>query len=862
MRAARIDGAAPVKPWPLELLAPGQLVVVAGRATHEHAARAARQGLGVVARVLDAVPACLQEQALLRIHASRLARGDVEERRIELVDVVERAHPPAVGLAGRGVALLVVQVDVPAVLRNFVDAVPALRDVAPELVEICGLGELTGHADHGDRLQAGCGRNALAAAPLPPRGERGRACACRGGGRGGRFDGSRRHLHLPCGDERARPFRRFAHVAAELRQRRVAVDLDRFDRGAVGLVDVADPGDAGDGIQPEVDELLVVADLVFVHSQLLRQHRSQAGGERGEIFRGGRRGGRQRRRHRLRGRSGVPAEATLDAHQRVGLADEGALVHGELALERVCKRALQCVGPAPLEGDKAAAEAARHASCQRHRRRQHAVARQHRMAQAAFLQLAARIFARGQQRLAREVVPDALREQQRRAGARRKAVAHVRADVAAFVAEQREVGVHAQRPAGADAMALHRGDHRHRAGQRQLEDLVVGEPGLALLDGEQGVARAAGREEVVVAGEDHDLDRVVVLDVREHLLHAACEGVREHVLRVAIGHSHFQNPFRMRDRGHHPRFERESDRRRRHVLIAGLVRRRLFLVERRGVVLQHGSRALFPRREHRRREGGQGIGQRQRGGLDLVGGHHMARSVVAAQFGARRLGAGEQQSLRGFIAQAKRERRGRIARQRRIAQDVGAGVAAVAAVDARVAELGDGPGDAVGVAVQGHDDRAAEREQRLAVALRHCGARRIVDLWQEARVFTGKHHAATGRGLLDAREHGAQIREQIARAVPFAQRAYRHDQDVLPMGPQFEALGRRLDRGGLERLRNSRRLLDRRQGLHRRGECDAPGAASAAAARPGISGPDSRPGPGRRWPPARAAGSDMSSPWP
>ena len=114
MRAARIDVARAGEALRAELLLARQLVIVAGRAADEHAAAAAGQRLRVVAGVLDAVPARLQEQALLRIHALGLARRDVEEQRIEQVDVVQRAQPFAVGLAGHGLAGLVVRVDVPA----------------------------------------------------------------------------------------------------------------------------------------------------------------------------------------------------------------------------------------------------------------------------------------------------------------------------------------------------------------------------------------------------------------------------------------------------------------------------------------------------------------------------------------------------------------------------------------------------------------------------------------------------------------------------------------------------------------------------------------------------------------------------
>ncbi len=59
----------------------------------EHADLALRQRGARVAGVLDGFVGALQEQPLLRVHVGRLARGDVEEQRVELGDAVDEAAP-------------------------------------------------------------------------------------------------------------------------------------------------------------------------------------------------------------------------------------------------------------------------------------------------------------------------------------------------------------------------------------------------------------------------------------------------------------------------------------------------------------------------------------------------------------------------------------------------------------------------------------------------------------------------------------------------------------------------------------------------------------------------------------------------
>src|SRR6185503_17511108 len=63
--------------------------------------------------------------------------------------------------------------------------------------------------------------------------------------------------------QRSALFRFFFDVAAELRERRVAVNLRGFDRRLVLRVDLADPGHRADRIEAEIDELGILVDIAL-----------------------------------------------------------------------------------------------------------------------------------------------------------------------------------------------------------------------------------------------------------------------------------------------------------------------------------------------------------------------------------------------------------------------------------------------------------------------------------------------------------------------------------------------------------------------------------------------------------------------
>ena len=113
---------------------------------HADPARAkviALEGFGIVAGVFQSFPADFQEQAFLRVKGFRFARRDIEEQRIETVEVVEKTTAvPAQHIA--------VAAAVEPRLRDLADAVAALDQILPELIGIPGLRQTRSHADDRD----------------------------------------------------------------------------------------------------------------------------------------------------------------------------------------------------------------------------------------------------------------------------------------------------------------------------------------------------------------------------------------------------------------------------------------------------------------------------------------------------------------------------------------------------------------------------------------------------------------------------------------------------------------------------------------------------------------------------------------
>ncbi len=139
--------------------------------------------------VLQGRPRLLQEQPLLGVDQLRLHRGQVEEGGIEPVHVRKQRGPLAVRASAGPPVGVVVPRQVPAFGGHLADTAAALREVAPEGVQVRGVGEAARHADHCD--VPGPGARGL---PLLAHGSRlGAGGSCRDGrGLGGWAGGNRR----------------------------------------------------------------------------------------------------------------------------------------------------------------------------------------------------------------------------------------------------------------------------------------------------------------------------------------------------------------------------------------------------------------------------------------------------------------------------------------------------------------------------------------------------------------------------------------------------------------------------------------------------------------------------------------------
>ncbi|GGV87548.1 hypothetical protein GCM10010294_69580 [Streptomyces griseoloalbus] len=138
----------------LLLAAPGGAVVVAVPGADEDAGGAAGEGVGEDPGAFEGLPGSLQEQALLRVHGEGLARGDPEERRVELAGLVQEAALAGVGGAVVGGVGVEQPVEVPAAVGGERgDRVHAVPGQLPQFLGRAGAaGVAAGHGDDGDGL--------------------------------------------------------------------------------------------------------------------------------------------------------------------------------------------------------------------------------------------------------------------------------------------------------------------------------------------------------------------------------------------------------------------------------------------------------------------------------------------------------------------------------------------------------------------------------------------------------------------------------------------------------------------------------------------------------------------------------------
>ncbi|RYJ23613.1 hypothetical protein CU044_5317 [Streptomyces sp. L-9-10] len=131
---------------------PRHVVVV--HHAREHADRTAPYRIRVDAGPLEGFPGGLQQQSLLRVHGQCLARRDPEERRVELVGVVQETALAGVGGAGVVGVRVVQRVQVPAtVAGELADGVGTVQHEPPQVLgRAHPAGEAAAHTDERDRL--------------------------------------------------------------------------------------------------------------------------------------------------------------------------------------------------------------------------------------------------------------------------------------------------------------------------------------------------------------------------------------------------------------------------------------------------------------------------------------------------------------------------------------------------------------------------------------------------------------------------------------------------------------------------------------------------------------------------------------
>jgi len=87
----------------------------------------------------------------LRIDQLGFQRRDIEKQWIELINAIDKAAPLTVVDTALATVVTVVLAPIPALRRNFADAVFASAQVLPEGFQIGGLRVAAGQADDGDR---------------------------------------------------------------------------------------------------------------------------------------------------------------------------------------------------------------------------------------------------------------------------------------------------------------------------------------------------------------------------------------------------------------------------------------------------------------------------------------------------------------------------------------------------------------------------------------------------------------------------------------------------------------------------------------------------------------------------------------
>ena len=231
---------------------------------------------GRIAGVLDRMGGDFQQQPLVGVEIFRFHRRDVEEHRVEAIDIAQESAPIRVGMCPRGLAGTETELrgDVGAFFGNFLDAIATETEVLPERFQRFGLRIAPGEADDHDRVVRRH-RN-----PVRSERERGRTRALRGRDAGHDGCGSNGGHRRPVEQVRERGIVLLVEIAAQLAERRILEEQGLRQR-AEGFFQQRDQFDHHHRIDAVILEGLVRIEFGR-HPQLVRE-------KPGEIRRHGRR---------------------------------------------------------------------------------------------------------------------------------------------------------------------------------------------------------------------------------------------------------------------------------------------------------------------------------------------------------------------------------------------------------------------------------------------------------------------------------------------------------------------------------------------------------------------------------------------
>ena len=270
-------------------------------------------------------------------------RRNGKEQGIELVGILQHAHPATIGLSRNLRSGIEVGVDRPAVGRHFRNTVPSGQQVLPKLLDVFGFWKLARHSNDGDRrpfirdiggdFVFRPGHSVIPNLVVRVSDHRdGLVC----------FDWSRL-----CGIGQGQTDR--FHLQQKIAHRAhgwMRVDLGYRDREAEHLIEFTRPGDADDGIQSHVEEGPIILNVLDLHLEFVRQGFAEDSIQgRRDIL--GRRGVDRRGDSRLF-RDKRLVERGMDGRRHIVLTNKGRPVHRQFLVKRLSQPDTQRCAPRRL----------------------------------------------------------------------------------------------------------------------------------------------------------------------------------------------------------------------------------------------------------------------------------------------------------------------------------------------------------------------------------------------------------------------------------------------------------------------------------------------------------------------------------